>query len=98
MKCNDMLSMIAPHRYRLSHGLSVSRDSFSDSELRAFAISIVTSTERDTVVALLENSLTNISQPISGNCVEQAWKLVYQVISRCPFDTRHTKYAQAVRT
>lgn len=76
MKCNDMLRITAPQRYGLAHGGSVRRDSFSESELRALAISIVTKIDSDTVVARLDISLTNIWQPISGNCDEHAWKCV----------------------
>lgn len=76
MKCNDMLKMTAPHRYGLAQGGSMRRDSFSESELRALAISIVTKIDSETVVARLDISLTNIWQPISGNCDEHAWKCV----------------------
>jgi hypothetical protein len=77
-----MLRKIAPHRYILAQGGRVSSDSFSESEFSALAISIVTRMESETVVALLESSLTNIWQPISGNWDEHAWKWVswYQEI------------------
>ena len=64
IKCRAMLSAIAPQRYGLTQGGRVSSDSFSESELRALNISIVTSTDSEMVVARLLNSLTNISQPI----------------------------------
>lgn len=71
-----MLRQIAPHRYGLLHGGRVRRDSFSESEFRAFAISMVTRMESETVVARRANSFTNISQPISGKREEHAWKSV----------------------
>lgn len=53
---------------------SVSRDSDDDSAFIALNISITTRIERDIVDADLAILLENMSQPISGNAVEQVWK------------------------
>ena len=52
----------------------VSSDSLDDSAFMALNISMTTRMESDTVEADFAMSLPNISQPISGNSVEQRWK------------------------
>lgn len=67
MKCKTIESIIDNTRYIFFHIGKVNKLSFSLRELVALNISMVTNTESDIVVARFAISLTNISQPISGN-------------------------------
>jgi hypothetical protein len=67
MKCKVIESIIEKTRYKFFHIGKVNKLSFSLRELVALNISMVTNTESDIVVARFAISLTNISQPISGN-------------------------------
>lgn len=58
------------------HRGRVRRDSLDDRALTALNISITTRIDNDTVEADLAMSLENMTQPISGNSVEQWWKRV----------------------
>lgn len=66
--------MIAYTSIMLFHSGKVKRDSLDERAFMALNISITTRMESETVEADLDISLVNISQPISGNCVEHLWK------------------------
>jgi hypothetical protein len=76
IKCNAMLSVIAPTRNGFFHTGNANKLSFSDNEFMALNISTVTKMERLMVVARCAMMLVNMSQPISGNNAEHWWKCV----------------------
>lgn len=67
MKCNAILSVIAPTRYGFAHRGNVNKLSFSEREFIALNISTVTRIDKLIVVARLAITFVNISHPISGN-------------------------------
>ena len=75
-KCNSMLRSIEATRNGFFHTGNLNKLSFSDREFMALNISTVTRIERLIVVALLDISFVNISQPTSGKSEEHWWKCV----------------------
>ena len=65
-KCSAILRSIEATRKGFFHTGNLSKLSFSDREFMALNISTVTRIERLIVVAVLDISFVNISQPISG--------------------------------
>lgn len=75
MKCSAMERTMEKTSHPFVQMGSVSSDSFSERLFIALNISIVTSTDKDMVVAFCDIQLLNMSQPNSGNWVLHTWKL-----------------------
>ena len=65
-RCNVILRTIEARRNGFFHTGNLNKLSFSDNEFMALNISTVTRIERLIVVAVLDISFVNISQPTSG--------------------------------